>query len=136
VPRPLHILVIEDDVDLADVVSMQLEDYGHQVHVAHDGSSALMIARNRPIDAVLLDLGLPDLVGYEVARVLRVEGVLPRSSTIIIVTGHTKVDLDTAEAVGVDVLLHKPIEQDALARLIEFVHLRRQRKLGSLGAVK
>lgn len=132
----LRILIIEDNVDYADLVAMQLRDCGHDVYLAHDGATALMIARNRQLDAVLLDLRLPDLLGYEVARVMRDEGIVPNSSTIIVVTGDREADLDQADAVGIDVLLHKPISEAMLGRLIEFVHLRRKRKLATFIASK
>jgi DNA-binding response OmpR family regulator len=124
---PLKILVVEDDPDGGSIVAEILREDGHDVRLAQDGASALAMARASTIDAVLLDLHLPDLIGYEVARCLR-EGILPESSTIILVTGDTTAELDRANVIGIDIVLHKPYEAVVLGRLIEFVRTRRRRK--------
>src|SRR5262245_14951594 len=67
-PRPLRILVAEDQPDTADALAMLLRLVGHHVQVARDGSSALTAAADLDPDVVLLDIELPDLDGHEVAR--------------------------------------------------------------------
>jgi DNA-binding response OmpR family regulator len=123
----LNILVVEDDPDGGDLVAEILRSDGHDVRLARDGASALAAARASMIDAVLLDLHLPDLLGYEVARLLR-EGILPDSSTIIMLTGDATAELDRANVIGIDIVLHKPVEAIVLGRLIDFVRTRRRRK--------
>jgi two-component system CheB/CheR fusion protein len=63
--------VVEDNADAAELLAMTLETQGHEVLVAHDGPAALEAASRAHPDVVLLDLGLPGMDGYEVARRLR-----------------------------------------------------------------
>lgn len=124
----LNILVVEDDVDLGDTIAAFLREDGHQVIVAVDGASAMDLARRaEPLHAVILDLNLPDLLGYDLARALRAD-VVSDSATIIMVTGATTAELDRANAVGIDIVLHKPVDAVVFGRLIEFVRKRRRRQ--------
>ena len=68
---PLSILVVDDQVDAAELLRMMLERDGHAVSEAHDGNGALSAVADALPDVVLLDIGLPDLDGFEVARRLR-----------------------------------------------------------------
>ncbi len=71
-PRVAHrILVVDDNVDVAEGAAMLLTLEGHTVQVAHDGPAALRLAEEFRPDTVLLDLGLPRMDGYEVARRLK-----------------------------------------------------------------
>ncbi len=69
--RSLHVLVVEDNVDAADSLSLLLRLYGHEVQVARTGPTALEMASASRPDVVLLDIGLPGMDGYQVARRLR-----------------------------------------------------------------
>src|SRR3954447_11461038 len=81
-----NILVVEDYEDAAKSMALWLKLNGHDVEIARDGYQAIEIARRRPPNFVLLDLGLPRLDGYQVASTLRQElGALP---VIIAVTGY------------------------------------------------
>jgi CheY-like chemotaxis protein len=68
---PLSVLVVEDNVDAADSLSMLLRLYGHDVRVARTGPTALQMASASRPDVVLLDIGLPGMDGYQVAKRLR-----------------------------------------------------------------
>ncbi len=68
---PLRILVVEDNPDGAESLRLLLGLYGHRAEVAGDGAAALAAARQFSPDVVLLDIGLPGMDGYEVARRLR-----------------------------------------------------------------
>lgn len=126
-PTALSILVVEDDPDWGELVVEVLRHDGHIVALARDGESARQLASASTLDAVLLDLGLPDVNGYELALQLRERG-LPDSATIIMMTGDVTAELDRANAVGIDIVLHKPVDTVVLGRLIEFVRTRRRRK--------
>ena len=67
----LRVLVVEDNVDAADSLSLLLRLYGHEVQVARSGPTALEMASAARPDVVLLDIGLPGMDGYEVAKRLR-----------------------------------------------------------------
>ena len=113
-----RILVVDDNAD--SVASMQalLRTAGHDVAVAHNGASALeRIASGKP-DIVLLDIGLPDMDGYEVARRLR-EIPGGREALVIAITGFGRTrDLQRSREAGIDEHLVKPLDTDALAQLI------------------
>jgi CheY-like chemotaxis protein len=67
----MHILVVEDDTDVADFVRRGLKEEGNSVQVAHDGGVALQQALEHPFDSIVLDVMLPFLDGFEVTRRLR-----------------------------------------------------------------
>ena len=125
---PLAILVVDDYADFAAIIAEELSDRGHAVTIAHDGATALSIARGRVFDAVVLDLTLPDISGYAVARTLRQGQLVPETTTIILITGSDDARFDSAEAAGVDMLLKKPIDKSVLEPLVEHVRHRRRRK--------
>jgi DNA-binding response OmpR family regulator len=109
-----RVLVVEDDVEIADVLRRSLRQEGHEVRTAADGVGALDAAEEFVPDLVILDLGLPRLDGVEVCRRLRAEGDVP----ILILTART----DTEHRVegldsGADDYLVKPFElQELMAR--------------------
>jgi len=86
-PRPLRILVIEDNVDAAESLRVMLRLAGHQAEVAYDGSEGLRKARELKPDVVLCDIGLPGIGGYEVARAMRADSEL-RSIRLVALTGY------------------------------------------------
>src|SRR5258708_7691026 len=86
VSRKLYVLVVEDNRDCADSTALLLRLAGHEAEVAPDGASALRAAAARQPDVVLLDLGLPDMTGWEVAR--RLKALAGRKGPFIVaVTG-------------------------------------------------
>jgi len=72
---PARIVLVEDDVDMADVIRDNLLAEGHSVDVARDGEQALEVARGRPYDLMILDIMLPRLDGLSVCETLRREGI-------------------------------------------------------------
>jgi CheY-like chemotaxis protein len=114
-----RILVVDDNVDAATSLSMVLELEGHRVEIAHHGLEALERVTKSPVDIVLLDIGLPQLDGYEVARRMR---ALPggREMKIVALTGYGQPE-DRARTLGAgfDDHLVKPVELGALARSLE-----------------
>ena len=117
----MRVLVVEDHAELADAFAESFRRNGHIAYVAGSGASAMSMARHHSPDAVLLDLGLPDMDGYEVARALRDQG-LSKTSVIVVVTGKL-VSQDNES--GVDLVLQKPVEGEMLAGLIEYLSRRR-----------
>jgi CheY-like chemotaxis protein len=67
----LHVLIVDDDRDTAECTALLLRGFGHRVQVACDGPSACQAAVSKPPDVVLLDLTLPGIDGWEVARRLQ-----------------------------------------------------------------
>jgi CheY-like chemotaxis protein len=95
-----------------------LTSMGHRVHTLRDGKSALAAARSFRPHVVLLDIGLPDITGYEVARAMRADPELARLK-IIAMTGFGRdQDKRAAHAAGIDHHLTKPIDEEQLMRLL------------------
>jgi CheY-like chemotaxis protein len=109
-----RVLIVEDDVDAAEALATLLQLFGHIADVAHDGSAALAaLDRVRP-DVMLVDIGLPDIDGFEVARRAR---LLPAGEKTLLValSGYGQdSDKQRAREAGFDHHLTKPIEIDAL----------------------
>lgn len=116
---PLRVLVVDDNRDSAETLSMLLELMGNEISVAYDGEQALTIANEIKPDVVLLDIGLPKMNGYEVARQIRNE---PWGSNPILVAitgwGQTE-DKDLSRESGFDHHLVKPVDHDHLLKLIQ-----------------
>jgi len=113
-----RILLADDNRDAAESLAIILRLEGHEVDLAHDGQSALRSFESRRPDVALLDIGMPNSNGYEVARRIRAvpEG---RDVLLIAITGWAQ-DADKIEsrAAGFDHHLTKPIEPDALIGLL------------------
>jgi PAS domain S-box-containing protein len=115
---PRHVLIVDDNVDTAQGMARLLRRAGHEVELAHDGLRALEGAREFNPDAVILDIGLPGMDGFEVARRLRLEPCC-LGSTIIAVTGYGQPeDRQRALAAGCDHHLVKPVDLENLKELI------------------
>lgn len=118
VSEPLHILIVDDNKDAAEMLSMVLTLSGHVVEVVHDGEAAVAAAAASAFDVILLDIGLPKLNGYEAARQIREQ---PRDHKLVIValTGWGQ-DADrrrSAEA-GFDAHWVKPVDEQQLERFL------------------
>ncbi|HEU5057232.1 MAG TPA: PAS domain S-box protein [Kofleriaceae bacterium] len=118
-PTPRRIIVVDDNVDAADLTAVLLERAGHQVHVAHDGPGALnLAARVRP-EIALLDIGLPVMNGYELADRLRAS-FGPAAPRLIAITGYGQgSDRERSLAAGFDDHLVKPVAPDLLLSRID-----------------
>ncbi len=115
---PRHVLVVDDNLDAAHMMKAMLELDGHLVRVAHDGPSALAAARELVPDVVLLDIGLPSMDGYEVARGLRADQGM-RGVHLVAVTGWgQEEDRARARASGFDAHLTKPADPAEVRRLV------------------
>jgi signal transduction histidine kinase len=114
---PLRILVIEDDQDNREVLQRSLELAGHRVDGAEDGAGGMeRVRRTRP-DVALIDIGLPGMDGYEVARQIRRD--LGRGIRLIALTGYGQPeDRRRAEEAGFDAYLVKPVFTDQLVRVL------------------
>jgi CheY-like chemotaxis protein len=109
--------MIEDDADAREVLQLALEAEGQAVAVAADGAEGLALATATRPDVVLVDLGLPGLDGYQVARQLR--DALGNHVRLIAVTGYGRSeDRRRSAAAGFDEHLIKPIDVDALLLLL------------------
>lgn len=114
----LRIMVVDDNVDAATMLAMFLEAQGHQVIVENDSRRALELAREKHLEAFLLDIGLPEIDGNELARWLRAQPE-SASSLLIAVTGYgQEQDKQSTAAAGFDHHLVKPVDMTQLALLL------------------
>lgn len=113
-----RLLVVDDNQDSAQSLALLLETAGHEVHIAYDGVSALAEARSFHPDIVLLDIGLPGMDGYEVARRLRQEPGMGKL-LIVAVSGYGRAeDRRRSRKEGFNAHLTKPVDLDALHALV------------------
>lgn len=119
--NPLKILLVDDNVDAADTLAMLLEAGGHQVLTAHCAMDGLDLARRNAPDLLLLDLGLPDIDGNELARRLRTHPTT-RTAVLVALTGYGQPeDRQRTAAAGFDHHLVKPVDIQRLYQLIASV---------------
>jgi PAS domain S-box-containing protein len=121
--RGLQVMVVDDNQDVAESCKTLLELSGHRVSTAYTGREALELAESLRPDVILLDIGLPDISGYEVAR--RVRGTSwGANADLIAVTGWGQdTDRERAFRAGFDHHLTKPISTDSLETLLQSLHL-------------
>ncbi|HEX6260876.1 MAG TPA: PAS domain S-box protein, partial [Woeseiaceae bacterium] len=117
----LRVLVVDDNRDSADLQATLLHHNGHEVRTAYDGTDALKVALQFVPDVVLLDIGLPEIDGYEVAYRIRQQDVLSRV-VLIAMTGYGQPeDRLRSQAVGFDHHLVKPAEFAELQAILASV---------------
>ena len=108
--QPRTVLVVDDNQDAAELIAEALAAAGHEVRTAFDGPAALAISESFDPDVVFLDIGLPVMDGYEVARRLRAQD---RKMTLVAITGYgQEADRKRAMAAGFDSHLVKPVPID------------------------
>ncbi|UQA57193.1 response regulator [Polyangium aurulentum] len=114
----LRVLVVDDNHDAADTLAMLLEMMGHDVKTANDGLEAIKVAKSELPQVVLLDIGMPGMNGYDVARKLR-EQPETRGVVLVAMTGWGQ-DEDRARSkeAGFDHHLVKPVEPSVLSTLL------------------
>ena len=117
--RRSRVLVVDDNVDAAEMLSMALQMAGWETDVAHDGLEALKKAASFDPDAVVIDIGLPIMDGYAVGRRLReaqAQRAELRPLRLVAVTGYgQEADRQQSAASGIDVHLVKPVDLDVLS---------------------
>lgn len=113
----LRILIVDDNVDAAESLAMILKLNGHETQCAYEPEAALASEPGFDPHLIFLDIGLPRMDGYEVARRIRAGN---RSVRLVALTGYGQPeDASRAKAAGFDAHLLKPLDFDELARIIE-----------------
>lgn len=119
---PPKVLIIEDNRDVRTTLRMLLSmSYGYIVYEAADGASGVQTALDEKPDVALIDLGLPDIEGHDVAR--RIRATLDRNSIVLIaLTGYGGAeDQRRAQEAGFDIHLVKPVDTAVLAEILNDV---------------
>ncbi|HEX5044982.1 MAG TPA: response regulator [Candidatus Polarisedimenticolaceae bacterium] len=122
-PRPpalagRRVLVVDDNRDAAESLEMLLRLMGAEVHSAADGRSALDALRRHRPSVVVLDIGLPDMDGYEVARRVRQEPAGAQTALIALTGWGEEEDQRRSREAGIDHHLVKPVDFAALEALL------------------
>lgn len=116
--RPVRVLILEDDRNTAESWALILHLWGHQVQTARDGPTALRAAQAEPPEVVPLDLALPKLDGYAVAKELC--GLLPKKPLFIAVSGYCQEsDQQRSSETGIYHHLAKPADPAHVQTLLE-----------------
>jgi CheY-like chemotaxis protein len=114
----LRILVVEDQADTAATLALLLRMEGHEVQVAPDGPAAVGAVQTAPPDVLLLDIGLPGMSGWEVARWVT-EQPAKKRPLLVAITGYGREeDRRRSEEAGIDLHLVKPVDPEKLLGLL------------------
>jgi CheY-like chemotaxis protein len=116
-PEGQRVLIVEDNPDARESLSLALMIHGWDVRVAADGSEGLRLALEWRPDVIISDIGLPALDGWELGR--RVRAALGEGVILVALTGYAQpADRERSTAAGYDHHLVKPVEPDLLLRLL------------------
>ena len=114
-----RVLIVEDNQDAGEMYRMLIELYGHEVLVADNGTRALeMLKSDRP-DIALVDIGLPGMDGYEIARRFRAERESDRVFLVALTGYGSSSDIDRSRQAGFDLHLLKPVDPQELKSLLD-----------------
>lgn len=116
--RTLKILVVDDNREAAETLSLMLELFGHQTVLGYSGEDAVRLAHEESPQMILLDIGLPDISGYEVAQTLRSDEKFKHTYLVAQTGWGQKSDRDKTKKAGFDKHLVKPISMDDLQTTI------------------
>jgi DNA-binding response OmpR family regulator len=125
----MRILIVEDDAKMAELLRRGLSSEGHSVDVALDGPAGLEKGQNLPFDAIVLDVMLPGLDGFNVARRLRSGGV--RAPILMLTARDSVADVVRGLDVGADDYLTKPFSFEVLAARLRAIARRRAGEAGA-----
>jgi len=114
----LQVLVVDDNTDAAESLGVLLDIEGHAAHIAHTGAEALQVAQTQALDVVFLDIGLPDMTGYDVAKRLRLLPGMQKTLLVALTGWGTQDDRQRTREAGFDRHLTKPAELPAVEELL------------------
>jgi PAS domain S-box-containing protein len=116
--QPRRVLVVDDNHDVAETLAMLLESLGHRVEMAHDGRRAIEIAQALQPEVVVLDIGLPGMDGYQVAKEIRRKPPLQKAMLIALSGYGQEEDRRRSQEAGFDYHLVKPVSWTVLESLL------------------
>lgn len=120
-PRALRVLVADDNRDAADSLAILLRMWGYDHRVCYDGASALQTARDYRSDCLLLDIRMPLMNGYTVARRLRQQPNLERVKLVALTVCSDEADARRIRESGFDYYLIKPAQAETLKKLLRLI---------------
>lgn len=120
--KPMRILIADDNADAAFTLATYLRLSGHHPTVALDGAEALQLAIAEPPDVMLLDISMPTLNGYDLARQIRSQPWGCRVRLIAVSGLFSPEDVERSSRAGFDAHLCKPLDMNSLPRLLQAAH--------------
>jgi len=127
-PSGHRLLVVDDNQDAANSLAMLLPLQGHEVRVAYSGMAALEIPKTYAADLVFLDIGMPGMDGYEVARRLRLQLGFEKAVLVALTGWGQQEDRRRSAEAGFDHHLIKPPEPNAVERVVADLRVRKRQK--------
>ncbi len=119
-PAPsLRLLVVDDNRDITESLSMLLEILGHRVAAENDAGAALARLAREPFDVCMLDIGMPRVDGLELARRIRATVPAPQPALVAMTGFSAPSDRQAALDAGFDRFLVKPLRSDALTEMLD-----------------
>jgi len=128
-PENLHhyrVLVVDDNANCAKIMLWTLEALGHTGEMATDGQTALALANSFPPDVVFLDIGLPDMNGYEICQAMRKNPVLQNTLLVAQTGWGQREHREHTKQAGFDYHLVKPVSIDALKNILLILDKKRE----------
>jgi len=113
-----RVLIADDNNDAAESLAVLLRLDGHDVAVANDGETALQLFKRTTPDVALLDIGMPHVDGYELARQIRAHSAGSQVLLVAITGWSQEEDVERSREAGFNYHLTKPVEPDAVATLL------------------
>lgn len=126
-----HILIVDDEPDIAEVIALQLADEGYQTTQVYSGTEVLQIVRRQPFDLILLDLLLPDLDGFTVLGGLRAQPETQLTPIILVSAVNAPSDKVRGLQLGADDYITKPFRADELRARVQAALRRSEREGGA-----
>ena len=114
-----RVLVVDDNQDAAIMLSALVKALGHEVLTVHDGAEALRVSEGYRPELIMLDIGMPGMSGYEVARRLRERKRSPRPLIVAVTGWGANDDEERSKEAGIDIHLVKPVEEAQLRRVMD-----------------
>lgn len=113
------LLVVEDEIDLANALKMRFESIGYNVDTAIDGQQALQKVRDNPPDLIILDLMLPKIDGYKVSRILKFDEKYKDIPIIMLTAKAQEKDKELGLQVGASAYIVKPFDSKDLVEKVK-----------------
>ena len=114
-----RVLIVDDEPDIVESIKFNLELEGIQCIDVYDGEEALLKARKENPDLIILDIMLPKMHGYKIARLLKFDETYKHIPIIMLTARSQKADIELGEETGANEYITKPFEMDMLVALVK-----------------
>ncbi len=111
----MNILIIDDNKDITDAISLFAESIGHSCVVSNDGKEGCNMAKNENFDLILLDIAMPEFSGYDVLNTLKNDSNFDMKKIVVITASNLdNLQAEKIELLGISKLVRKPMSLDSL----------------------